>query len=280
MRHKNHLSNLAANVSRLLYCLTEKSNSQSYERSLAVRNPRLGLLGKLPEPSPRIRSQSKICLSDCSCERTSATPLGAACTGAKFTSRILTNLLLSRFADSAERNFIDVGANIGYFSCLMSKLAGPAGKVLAVEPEPQNLTLLQENIAINHLTNVVVHPCAWAQVKAPPCWGCTNHPIGAATRSWTPPRSREFRFPSGRWTISLRIPEQMAKSWSLVKIDVEGYEAFVLDGAKGDAAANRDVGHGILAGAFKICRGGTLLPLYTRFLLAFPVSTAWEATDW
>src|SRR3984885_5817242 len=73
---------------------------------------------------------------------------------------VLTNLLLTRFANSAERNFIDVGANIGYFTCLMAKLAGPAGRVLAIEPEPQNLTLLRQSIAINHLANVEVHPCA------------------------------------------------------------------------------------------------------------------------
>jgi protein-L-isoaspartate O-methyltransferase len=46
----------------------------------------------------------------------------------------LTQLLLNRFSNSAKRNFIDAGANIGYFTCLMSKLAGPSRKVLAVEP--------------------------------------------------------------------------------------------------------------------------------------------------
>src|SRR6266851_4651381 len=72
----------------------------------------------------------------------------------------LTKFLLTRFANSEEKNFIDVGANIGYFSCLMSKLAGPAGKVLAIEPEPQNLKLLEQNIGINDLTNVMVYSCA------------------------------------------------------------------------------------------------------------------------
>ena len=63
----------------------------------------------------------------------------------------LTKLLLTRFADTSENNFIDVGANIGYFSCLMSKLAGPTGKVLAIEPEPNNLKLLENNVRLNHL---------------------------------------------------------------------------------------------------------------------------------
>ncbi len=38
----------------------------------------------------------------------------------------LTKLLLTRYAEKSTRNFIDVGANIGYFTCLMARLAGPA----------------------------------------------------------------------------------------------------------------------------------------------------------
>lgn len=71
----------------------------------------------------------------------------------------LTEFLLTRFVNAAQRNFIDVGANIGYFSCLMSKLAGPSGAVLAVEPEPDNLKLLEQNLKINNLMNVTVYAC-------------------------------------------------------------------------------------------------------------------------
>jgi protein-L-isoaspartate O-methyltransferase len=94
----------------------------------------------------------------------------------------LTKLFLARFANSAENNFIDVGANIGYFSCLMSKLAGPAGKVLAIEPEPQNLKLLEQNIKINNLTNVVVYPCALGAGEGSTMLASINRPIGAATQ--------------------------------------------------------------------------------------------------
>ena len=48
----------------------------------------------------------------------------------------LTKFLLSRFARFTDRNFIDVGSNIGYFTCLLSKLAGQTGKVLSIEPGP------------------------------------------------------------------------------------------------------------------------------------------------
>jgi len=40
----------------------------------------------------------------------------------------------------------DIGANIGYYSFLASKLVGESGNVYSFEPEPNNFSLLQENI--------------------------------------------------------------------------------------------------------------------------------------
>jgi FkbM family methyltransferase len=144
----------------------------------------------------------------------------------------LTQLLLTRLASPAEKNFLDVGANIGYFSCLMAKLAGPAGKVLAIEPEPQNLKLLQQNIKFNNLTNVVVHPCALGASE------------GSAMLGLYKPSNRgrhSLLEKDAKWRIEVPVKtlDEIASNsgknvswWSLVKIDVEGYEGFVIDGAR------------------------------------------------
>lgn len=59
---------------------------------------------------------------------------------------------------------IDGGANIGYFTLLLSKLVGPTGKVIAVEPSPPNLAKLRRNLEINKVTNVEVVPKAlWSE---------------------------------------------------------------------------------------------------------------------
>lgn len=50
---------------------------------------------------------------------------------------------------------IDVGANIGCFTVLASRMAGPAGRVIAVEPEESTYRQLLRNISLNHLENVI-----------------------------------------------------------------------------------------------------------------------------
>ena len=51
---------------------------------------------------------------------------------------------------------IDVGANIGFYSMLLSRLVGPSGKVIAYEPEDHNFSLLKritrkkQNVTIRH----------------------------------------------------------------------------------------------------------------------------------
>jgi FkbM family methyltransferase len=144
----------------------------------------------------------------------------------------LTKLLLTRFASFAQRNFIDVGANIGYFSCLLSKLAGPAGKVLAIEPEPQNLKLLEQNITINNLRNVVVHPCALGATEGSAMLGLYKPSNRGRHSILETDAKTRIRVPVRTLDDVARNSGKNVSSWSLAKIDVEGYEGFVIDGAK------------------------------------------------
>lgn len=50
---------------------------------------------------------------------------------------------------------LDVGAMIGYFTIIFSKLVGEDGKVFAFEPHPGNFDILKKNIEINHCKNVI-----------------------------------------------------------------------------------------------------------------------------
>jgi FkbM family methyltransferase len=51
---------------------------------------------------------------------------------------------------------IDAGANIGVFTVIASTLVGKKGRVISVEPDPDNLGILKKNIELNDLNNVEI----------------------------------------------------------------------------------------------------------------------------
>lgn len=61
---------------------------------------------------------------------------------------------------AAGMNFVDVGAHVGYFSVLASRIVGETGQVFAVEVEPRNLELLRANLWRRRCDNVTVLPVA------------------------------------------------------------------------------------------------------------------------
>ncbi len=143
----------------------------------------------------------------------------------------LTKFLLEQFSTPAPKNFLDLGANIGYFSCLLGKLAGPSGKVVSIEPEPLNRKLLEENLRRNSVVSVTVHACAV---------GATD---GAAKLGIYKPanRGRHSMVDLENCKSFIEVPVRRlddllqnsgVQSWDLLKIDVEGYEPFVFEGAQ------------------------------------------------
>jgi FkbM family methyltransferase len=59
--------------------------------------------------------------------------------------------------------FIDIGANIGYYSVLTGKIIGDSGLVIAVEPVPTTARVLRDNIRLNNLKNVrSIQKAAWS----------------------------------------------------------------------------------------------------------------------
>ena len=55
---------------------------------------------------------------------------------------------------------IDIGANIGYYTLLLSKLVGKNGKVIAFEPDKDSISMLKKNIKHNNCRNVQIVPMA------------------------------------------------------------------------------------------------------------------------
>ncbi len=72
--------------------------------------------------------------------------------------RGVTNLI-TRVLNAGD-TFIDIGANVGYFTLIASPLVGPTGKVHSFEPVPEVFASLRRNVALNGLSNVRMNRAA------------------------------------------------------------------------------------------------------------------------
>ena len=144
--------------------------------------------------------------------------------------------VVTRFIQSRLRRgdgFIDVGANIGYYTALASRLVGDTGKVVAIEASPLIFEQLQTNLVINSIRNVrAINQAATDHEGAVVLYeGATNNRGRTTTlRSWA---ERYNCTPSGE--VAGQPLHQMisADEWRItriVKIDVEGGEWTVLSG--------------------------------------------------
>lgn len=109
---------------------------------------------------------------------------------------------------------IDVGANIGDLTLPMAQCVGDAGKVYAVESQPEVFNVLCANLALNQVTNT--QPIN-AFVSADP---------GASTDGGAWGR---FAYVSERWKPRfMAIDELDLDGLALLKVDVDGHELGVL----------------------------------------------------
>ena len=54
----------------------------------------------------------------------------------------------------------DIGANIGWYTVVLSKEVGPSGAIYSFEPDDDNYELLKKNVAFNDITNTLLYKCA------------------------------------------------------------------------------------------------------------------------
>jgi FkbM family methyltransferase len=141
---------------------------------------------------------------------------------------------------SAGDGFIDVGANIGYFSALAARRVGPTGKVLAIEASPAVFASLTETIRLNDFAEAIrpLNKAAAATHESIPVYAGPGHNIGLTTTVQT----RGFEPQSFVEALPLDdlLTHEELRAARLVKIDVEGAEDGVLAGMRGFLATCRD----------------------------------------
>jgi FkbM family methyltransferase len=128
----------------------------------------------------------------------------------------------------------DVGANIGYYTLLAARAVGSSGRVYAFEPEPRNFGLLTRNVAENGLTNVRLVNAAISNRAGVVRLHLDDanfgaHSFEAGSIATSSGRSVEVE------TVSLDGFVDEARAFEagvLVKVDVQGAEALVVEGGR------------------------------------------------
>ncbi len=153
----------------------------------------------------------------------------------------LTHWIQERLAPGD--GFIDVGANIGYFTLLASKLVGESGKVVAIEALPAIFAALENNLRMNDASNVRTVNCAAWNVEAM-LTIYTNPDVLPGQTTVMPGWAEKYhlesqsRIPAAPLSTILKLEE--FKAARLIKIDVEGAEWHALCGMTPLMASCRD----------------------------------------
>jgi len=144
-----------------------------------------------------------------------------------FVHRDYEPVTVGAFLAAVERGstVVDVGAHIGYFSCLAALASGPRGTVHAVEPCPTNAQLLRQNLRLNGIENVVVHEVAAAGVRTRRAFRVTHSSDSHGF----------YEHPLATTVMAIEIEgvplDALVKDRAtVIKIDVEGAEIEVLSG--------------------------------------------------
>ena len=124
----------------------------------------------------------------------------------------------------------DVGANIGFYTCLLASLVEDNGAVVAFEPAARTCGYLKENVSLNQFTNVTVVNKGLGDKQEQRLLHYSEAGLaeGTASLKYADGRAASERVTLN--TIDNLIPELPTPDF--IKIDVEGYQLEVLRGAE------------------------------------------------
>ena len=124
----------------------------------------------------------------------------------------------------------DIGANIGFYTCLLATKVGDNGRVVAFEPASRTYGYLKENVSLNQFTNVTVvnKGLGDKQEQRHLYYSEARLAEGTASLKYAEGRTASERVTLD--TIDNLFRELSAPNF--VKIDVEGYQLEVLKGAE------------------------------------------------
>ena len=135
--------------------------------------------------------------------------------------------------------FVDVGANMGIYTLVASKIVGSTGRVIAFEPSVQSFSVLLQNIALNRSSNVVPFRVA-ASEKEGIAW--LHHALDPSGNSL----GKQANWGKDGENVDTETLDNVLERASvnhvdLIKVDVEGAEELVLRGTLDTLRTHRPV---------------------------------------
>ena len=137
---------------------------------------------------------------------------------------------LRRILRSGDRCW-DIGANIGFFTCLFAQRVGAGGRVVAFEPVPLTASRLAENVRLNDFPNVTIVQKALGDApgRLPIYRRDEDYAEGTASLRVDAASAGLVSDMVEIETID-RLADKLPRP-DFIKIDVEGYQWQVLQGA-------------------------------------------------
>jgi len=132
--------------------------------------------------------------------------------------------------DLAKKNVVegmvawDIGACVGAYSILFSRLVGDTGTVYAFEPETENFKKLITNLALNQCLNVRAVNVAIGDKTEPRKLMLHKHMDGMHSLVL------EENTEGSQWVQQIKIDDELFKTPDFIKLDVEGGEVAALQG--------------------------------------------------
>ena len=126
---------------------------------------------------------------------------------------------------------LDIGANIGLMTLLLARLVGPGGRVHSFEPSPRVLPFLEATLAANAGLPCTLHPIALGKERGTLHLHVPPDNAGAATLVPSMARAASTAHEIDVRRLDDVLDAKEIASISAVKIDVEGFEHAVLEGA-------------------------------------------------
>jgi FkbM family methyltransferase len=138
--------------------------------------------------------------------------------------------LLARELVQAGGTFMDIGANIGFYSLVLSTCR-PGLKVIAFEPNPKNFRLLQQNVSLNGLESQIrCEPLALSDEDGSALLYLSASDMSASLESDFQPTGQTVTIRATR--LDSYLADQPISGPLVIKVDVEGHETAFFKGAQ------------------------------------------------